>query len=98
MHTSVFYLGWAGSHGDSKCACGVTGSCQNGAACNCDAEDGETRSDGGWVVSKERLGICEVCFTLNSTSSLTTDPKKRTVKPTVSDLYCDKVLIGKAIQ
>lgn len=50
------------------------------------------------MVSKERLGICQVCFTLNSTNSLTTDPKKRTIKPTVSDLYCDKVLIGKIIQ
>ncbi|WAR04466.1 FCGBP-like protein [Mya arenaria] len=55
-------VGWSGSRGEEQCACGVTGACAGGpeSLCNCDLEDGVQRKDGGWVVNKDRLAVCEV--------------------------------------
>ncbi|XP_052804943.1 uncharacterized protein LOC128234628 [Mya arenaria] len=89
--------GWSGSRGEEQCACGVTGACAGGpeSLCNCDLEDGVQRKDGGWVVNKDRLAVCEVCVSLDSTSSLTSDPKTRRVRPVISDLYCGNKPTGR---
>ncbi|KAH3692470.1 hypothetical protein DPMN_194311, partial [Dreissena polymorpha] len=80
----------SGSAGKDTCACGVTGSCAGGpnASCNCDLEDGKTRQDGGWIVTSDRLAVCEVCVSLDPMSSLSITPQIRRVRPVVSDLNC----------
>lgn len=83
--------GWAGSQGDDKCSCGQLGSCVGGSDtnCNCDLEDGEMRSDSGWLLNKDRLAVCEVCVSLDNVSSLMVDPQIRRARVEVSDLVCD---------
>ena len=73
------------------------GTCDGGpdAKCNCDLEDGETRQDGGFLVHKDRLPVCEVCVSLDPLSSLNISPKIRRVQPVVTNLICDANPVGK---
>ncbi|XP_053408175.1 uncharacterized protein LOC123560993 [Mercenaria mercenaria] len=91
-------IGWAGSNGEDKCACGVTDSCagSSGTNCSCDVVDGVKREDEGWIVQKDRLGVCQICISLDSTESLPEElsERKRWAKPSISNLFCDKDRIG----
>jgi hypothetical protein len=90
--------GWFGSDGADMCKCGVVGDCDGGtdAKCNCDVIDGDRRKDGGTVVNTTQLAICQLCFDLDPLSSLASSvsPKLRSVLPTVSDLFCDRLRTG----
>lgn len=85
--------GWGGSGGIDACACGTSGTCEGpaGAKCNCDLEDGQSRSDDGWIYDKTRLPVCEVCITLDPTTPVMTS---RTAAYVVSNLHCNSGPIG----
>ena len=54
---------WGGSvPGSWKCACGITGTCQGGYACNCDANDGVWREDSGLLKDKSTLPVSQLRF------------------------------------
>ncbi|XP_019638435.1 PREDICTED: uncharacterized protein LOC109480645 [Branchiostoma belcheri] len=57
-------INWAGAEGqDGKCACGVTGTCDNGnKRCNCDNDDNQWRQDGGYIRDKEHLPVTRLVF------------------------------------
>ncbi|EDO44023.1 predicted protein, partial [Nematostella vectensis] len=48
---------WGGAPSRSnKCACGVTGTCDNAAnSCNCESNDNVWREDSGFLTDKETL-------------------------------------------
>ncbi|OWF37427.1 uncharacterized protein LOC110467400 [Mizuhopecten yessoensis] len=85
--------GWGGSNGQPKCACGVTGTCSEGAdaLCNCDNEDGDIHTDEGWIHNKTRLPACEVCITLDPVTDTSTS---RSASYKVTDLICNSGPIG----
>lgn len=93
-----FFLssGWGGSGGIDACACGTSGTCEGpaGAKCNCDLEDGQSRSDDGWIYDKTRLPVCEVCITLDPTTPVMTS---RTAAYVVSNLHCNSGPIGEIL-
>ncbi|XP_078594976.1 uncharacterized protein LOC144872556 [Branchiostoma floridae x Branchiostoma japonicum] len=55
---------WPGARGHAgKCACGVTGTCDNGnPRCNCDNNDDTWRKDAGTVTDKSLLPVTGLAF------------------------------------
>ena len=76
-----------------SCACGVTGTCVGGTddTCNCDISDDKLRVDGGWIVDKTRMPVCEVCMELDPVSN---DVAARLGMYALSNLYCSDAPIG----
>ena len=60
---NVKQLGWGGSDGLNKCACGKEGKCSNETTlCNCDAGDNVWRKDAGLLLNKNSLPVTKVKF------------------------------------
>ena len=57
------YWGGANSIPLYKCACGVTGTCENsGYGCNCDKNDNRWREDSGLLTNKSHLPVMQLRF------------------------------------
>eukprot|EP00794_Sanderia_malayensis_P018714 gene18714-20603_t len=61
---------WGGAEkGSLKCACGMNNSCyDNRLGCNCDAMDGQWRSDGGYLRFKDDLPVTKLQFSKRNTN------------------------------
>lgn len=65
-------LGWGGSDGYNRCACGKDRKCYNDStSCNCDAGDNVWRRDAGLLLNKNSLPVKKVKFSdINGSSKL----------------------------